>query len=146
MKLSAKGRYGLASMICLAQEYGKDDYITIASISEKLGVSKIYLEQVFALLKRANLVESTKGSSGGYQLATSPKNITVYDILSAIEQSLFEKSKKSLSDSASNIENAIGELVLDRIDEAILQVINSVTLYDLCEKANSADDNLMYYI
>ncbi|NLM50826.1 MAG: Rrf2 family transcriptional regulator [Clostridiaceae bacterium] len=146
MKLSAKGRYGLASMICLAQEYGKDDYITIASISEKLGVSKIYLEQVFALLKRANLVESTKGSSGGYQLATSPKNITVYDILSAIEQSLFEKSKKSLSDSASNIENAIGELVLDRIDEAILKVINSVTLYDLCEKANSADDNLMYYI
>jgi len=146
MKLSAKGRYGLASMICLAQEYGKDDYITIVSISEKLGVSKIYLEQVFALLKRANLVESTKGSSGGYQLATSPKNITVYDILSAIEQSLFEKSKKSLSDSASNIENAIGELVLDRIDEAILKVINSVTLYDLCEKANSADNNLMYYI
>ena len=69
MKISAKGRYGLAAMTYLARNYAAGTPITIVSISEKLGISKIYLEQVFSLLKRARLVNSIKGSQGGYQLA-----------------------------------------------------------------------------
>jgi Rrf2 family protein len=86
MRISAKGRYGLAAMISMAQNSRKDEYITIISISERLGISKIYLEQVFALLKRANLVVSTKGSSGGYQLTRPSDRISAFDIISAIEQ------------------------------------------------------------
>ena len=53
MKISAKGRYGLAAMTYLARNYSCGTPITIVQISKKLGISKIYLEQVFALLKRA---------------------------------------------------------------------------------------------
>ena len=60
MKISAKGRYGLAAMTYLARNYEAGTPITIISISEKLGISKIYLEQVFSLLKRARLVNSIK--------------------------------------------------------------------------------------
>lgn len=149
MKISAKGRYALASMICLAQESTSDEYITIVSISKRLGISKIYLEQVFSLLKGANLVESTKGASGGYQLALPADKITVYDILASTESTLFEKVKPSLSDDAQNIERAITELVHERMDDAVRKTITKVTLQDLTDKAeefSGGSDNIMYYI
>lgn len=62
MKISSKGRYGLAAMICIAQNCKNNECITIIKISEILGISKIYLEQVFSLLKRAGLVNSIKGA------------------------------------------------------------------------------------
>jgi Rrf2 family protein len=148
MRISAKGRYGLAAMISMAQDSSKGEYITIISISEKLGISKIYLEQVFSLLKKEDLVVSTKGSSGGYQLARPSNKITAYDIISAIEQTLFEKTKKSVSDDASHIEIAMQELVFDKIDNAIIEELKSVTLYDLLTEAQRHNDNnnIMYYI
>ena len=88
MKLSAKGRYGLAAMTQLAMNYHAGGPVTIIKISERLGISKIYLEQVFSLLKRAKLVRSIKGSQGGYQLAREPERITAYDILATIELAL----------------------------------------------------------
>ena len=63
MKISAKGRYGLAAMTYLARNYASGSPVTIVSISEKLGISKIYLEQVFSLLKRARLVNSIKAKA-----------------------------------------------------------------------------------
>ena len=93
MRISAKGRYALASTISLAQDYAKGEYTTVLSISEKLGISKIYLEQVFSLLKRGGIVNSVKGSQGGYQLARMPQQITLYDVLSAVELSLFEAER-----------------------------------------------------
>ena len=80
MKISAKGRYGLAAMTYLARNYASGSPVTIVSISEKLGISKIYLEQVFSLLKRARLVNSIKGSQGGYQLSRAPREITIHEL------------------------------------------------------------------
>ena len=68
MRISAKGRYALAAAISMARQYGTGEHITAISISEKLGISKIYLEQVFSLLKRAGLVNTVKGAQGGYAL------------------------------------------------------------------------------
>jgi Rrf2 family protein len=69
MRISSKGRYGIAAMISMAQNQSKNAYITIISIAEKLGISKIYLEQVFSLRKRAEMVHSIKGAQGGYRRA-----------------------------------------------------------------------------
>lgn len=94
MRISAKGRYALASMIDIARHSGNGEYITVISISERLGISRIYLEQVFSLLKRGGLVTSVKGAQGGYLLARMPRQISAYDILSAVELSLFEPAEK----------------------------------------------------
>jgi len=148
MRISSKGRYGLAAMIKVAQLGSGGEFVTVISIADKLGISKIYLEQVFSLLRRSKLVNSIKGSQGGYQLSRSTNNITAYDILQAVETSLFDKTEQSVSDKSPEIENSLNSLVWSKMDNAITHVLKEVTLDDLVTEAerNNTDDQFMFYI
>ena len=147
MKISAKTRYGTAAMICLAQNHGASEYTTIINLSEKLKISKIYLEQVFSLLKRAGLVASTKGSQGGYRLSKPPKNISAYDIFAALETSLIEKAKDTVSQSDKAIEMAMTRLVFGKLDEALGALLSDISLGDLAaESEKYASEGYMYYL
>lgn len=148
MKISAKGRYGLAAMTYLARRYQAGAPITIISISEKLGISKIYLEQVFSLLKRAGLVSSIKGSQGGYRLTRAPHDISAYDILSSIELSLMEKTAPAAPEKAPELDRAMNATVYDPLDTAIRDTLSSVTLDQILtalDQENQAD-SFMYFI
>ena len=148
MKISAKGRYGLAAMSYIAQNYRTGSPITIISIAEKLGISKIYLEQVFSLLKRAGLVTSIKGAQGGYQLVQPPAVITVYDILGAIELALVEKAENTVKEQAPALDKALQQAVFDVIDSTLQEKLQSISLQDIlneAEKQKSAGD-FMYFI
>ena len=147
MKISAKGRYGLAAMTYLARNYASGSPITIISISEKLGISKIYLEQVFSLLKRANLVHSIKGSQGGYQLARDPRAISAYDILSSIELSLMEKAAPA-ADKMPELNRALTAKVFMPLDDNIKETLSNVRLDDILTAldAQKDADSLMYFI
>jgi Rrf2 family protein len=146
MRISSKGRYGLAAMICLAQNYDSNECVTIISISEKLGISKIYLEQVFSLLKRASLVLAIKGAQGGYKLARHPQTIDSYEILRALEQSLFEKTEESVSKEASGIEQAMQNAVFSSIDISVAAALKKVTLADLVTETEKQTSDYMFYI
>lgn len=148
MKISVKGRYGLAVMICLAQHYSSGENITVLSFSKDLGFSKIYLEQVFSLIKRAGLVAAIKGAQGGYQLARHPEEITAFDVLSAIEYSIFEKTEESVKDSRPDIEKVMQNSVFTPLDRAAENFLKSVTLMDLANDAESykSESGFMYYI
>ncbi|MCR5446254.1 MAG: Rrf2 family transcriptional regulator [Schwartzia sp.] len=148
MKISAKGRYGLAAMTHLAMNYASDTPITIISISEKLGISKIYLEQVFSLLKRAKLVLSIKGSQGGYQLARAPKNISAYDILTAIELSLVEETSSSTNGKVPSLDDALETIIYQPINDALKETLQRVTLADVLAETEkkSQDESMMYFI
>jgi Rrf2 family protein len=148
MRISSKGRYGLASMISVAQLGSGGEFVTVVSIADKLGISKIYLEQVFSLLKRSKLVTSIKGSQGGYQLSKSPIKITAYDILQAVETSLFDKTERSVYDKAPEIENSLTSLVWNKLDSSITNILKEVTLDDLVieSERNKIDDQFMFYI
>ena len=87
MKLSTKGRYGLQAMVDLGV-YSKEKHISLKSIAERLSMSENYLEQLMALLKKKNLVTSQRGAQGGYALAKEPEEITIGEILRALEGSL----------------------------------------------------------
>ena len=147
MKISAKGRYGIAAMVYLARNYDASSPITIISISEHLGISKIYLEQVFSLLKRSKLVNSIKGSQGGYQLARHPRAISAYDILAAIEISLIEKTG-SVSEKMDQLNHILAREVFDVLDKSIYETLNAITLEDLLTALNreESNENLMYFI
>lgn len=71
-------------MISLAQRWGKGS-ISLLSISESEKISHGYLERIFSKLKKAQLVKSEKGASGGYELAKSPEEITILEIVNALE-------------------------------------------------------------
>lgn len=148
MRISAKGRYALAAAITMAGQDAGGEYITVISISERLGISKIYLEQVFSLLKRSGLVNSVKGAQGGYQLARSPGRITVYDILSAVETSLFERAEDTVPDTAPEIESALRCAAFDALDKRVEEVLGRITLEELVAETekNRTGHSAMYYI
>lgn len=148
MRISSKGRYGLAAMIVLAQNYASGAYLTVIGLSEKLGISKIYLEQVFSLLKKAGLVNSIKGAQGGYRLARPPQDISALEVLTALEQSLFEKTEKSVSQKTPEIENAMQDSVFSEIDRSVNNTLSKVTLYGLVSKAEEyrQNESYMFYI
>lgn len=148
MKISAKGRYGLAAMTFIAQNRQSDEPITIISIAEKLGISKIYLEQVFSLLKRAGLVISIKGAQGGYQLSAPPDKINVFSILSAIELALVETAEKTVAEKSPAIEHALFLKVFNVIDETLENTLAHITLADIVSEAENhkTEDGFMYFI
>ncbi|WP_312643421.1 Rrf2 family transcriptional regulator [Hydrogenoanaerobacterium sp.] len=148
MKISAKGRYGLAAMIYMAEQAKQDAYITIIHISEQLGISKVYLEQTFSLLKRAGLVTSIKGAQGGYQLARMPMQITAFDVLSAIEISLFEKTDETVGKNSPDIEAAMQLSAFEPLGRAVETTLKQISLYDLVNEAekHKKDTSYMFYI
>ena len=148
MRISAKGRYALAAVISMAENYNNGEYITVISISEKLGISKIYLEQVFSLLKRGGIVNSVKGAQGGYQLTRMPRQITVLDVLSAVELSLFEPAEDTVRSKAPEIEAAMRLSAFDILDSAVKNTLEKITLYDLLTEAekHKTDQGFMFFI
>ena len=87
MKLSVKAKYGLSACIQLAENYQKGN-LTVSQLSTKAGTSEKFLEQIMAMLKKAEIVTSTRGAFGGYTLAKSPKDTTVGEILRCLEDNL----------------------------------------------------------
>ncbi len=84
MRLSTKGRYGVLAMYELARRYG-DGPVSIKEIAEIQDFSNAYMEQLFASLKKAGLIMSVRGAKGGYQLTREPRDITVGQIIDALE-------------------------------------------------------------
>ena len=148
MRISAKGRYALASVIHMAQQHHSGESVTLISISERLGISKIYLEQVFSLLKRGELVTSVKGAQGGYLLSASPAQISVLEVLAAVETGLFDKTEETVAERAPEIEYAMRECAFRALDDAVAASLSLVTLEDLvlASEKHKGDDAAMYYI
>ncbi len=148
VRISAKGRYGLAAVIYMAQLHDNGEYITISKISESLGISKIYLEQTFSLLKRAEVVTSIKGAQGGYRLVKMPKYVTVFDVLSAIETSLFEKAEETVQSKLPQLESTMQISVFKPLDNVIETRLKEITLYELVNQyeKQKEDGDYMFFI
>jgi len=147
MKISAKGRYALASAVEVARQSGvSGEYVSSVSISKSLGISKIFLEQIMASLKKAGLVTSAKGAGGGYRFAHPIENITAWDILATAESALFEKTDSTVSADSPNIEAAVRELVFDKLDDVIKANLERTTLRDLLDFSNNRSDEQSFMI
>lgn len=87
MRLTTKGRYAVTAMLDLALHEGKGP-ISLADISERQGISLSYLEQLFAKLRRNELVRSVRGPGGGYQLNREQAGINVAQVIDAVNESV----------------------------------------------------------
>lgn len=87
MRLTTKGRFAVMAMIDLA-EHQTDLPVNLANIAERQSISFSYLEQLFGKLRRDHLVKSVRGPGGGYRLARDPSEITVADIVIAVDEPL----------------------------------------------------------
>lgn len=148
MKISTKGRYGLRAMIDLAV-HSNGTHVSLNSIAERQGISGIYLEQVFATLRKAGLVKSVKGAQGGYLLAAAANKTKVGVILRALEGDLSVIDEQDgIQSEQSLISECIKIHVWDKIDESISGLVDRITLGDLVEEQRKLIEanRPMYYI
>lgn len=134
MKLSTKGRYGLRAMIDLA-DFSEEMPQSIANIAARQSISDSYLEQLMAKLKKAGLITSIRGSQGGYVLAKPSSDISVGDILRALEGDLSPVKCMGLKgeQACSGSRSCVTRNVWKRIDDSIQNAVDSIYLYELVE-------------
>lgn len=133
MKLSTKGRYGLRAMIDLA-DYSEEMPQSIACIAARQSISDSYLEQLMAKLKKAGLITSIRGAQGGYVLAKPSKEISVGDILRALED-LSPVNCVGLKGehACGGSDTCVTRNVWKRIDDSIQHAVDSIFLDELVE-------------
>ena len=134
MKLSTKGRYGLRALIDLAQ-HGKEGPVSITSIAERQEISERYLEQLMSKMKKAGLIRSIRGAQGGYVLAKNLEEVSVGDILRALEGDLnpVECSGFLSEGGCQAADNCVTKYVWQRINDSINQTVDEMNLKALVE-------------
>ncbi len=85
MKLTTRGRYAVTAMLDLAL-HQRTGPVSLAEIADRQGISLSYLEQIFSRLRRRDLVCSTRGPGGGYRLARRAREISVADVIGAVDE------------------------------------------------------------
>lgn len=132
MKLSTKGKYGLYAMYYLAQHAG-DGCQPLKSVAE-IGVPEDYLEQLLGGLRRAGLVSTVRGAQGGYSLAKAPEEITVGDIIDALEGPLSISDCVGDESLCRKAGQCRSRLVWEYLSRSINDVLQSITLRDMLEQ------------
>jgi Rrf2 family protein len=137
MKLSTKGKYGLRAVIDLAIN-GDTEAVALSGIAERQEISISYLEQLIAKLKKAGIVNSIRGAQGGYLLAKRPDEISVGDILRALEGDLNPVDCAEIVGSSSSCSGAdlcVTKYVWMRISDSINNTVDNMMLSELIEES-----------
>jgi Rrf2 family transcriptional regulator, cysteine metabolism repressor len=134
MKVSTRVHYGLRAMTELARSYRAGSLLSISEIARAEDLPLAYLEQLVGELRRAGLVEGTRGVRGGYRLARAPEAITVGDVYRVLEGEVapVECTAEDYLPGACARENeCLSRSIWERVQQAILTVLDSTTLEDL---------------
>lgn len=132
MKMSSKARYGLYVAVELAKAYSQVNVVTVSTLAQSTGVTEKYLEQIIALMKKAKIVQSLRGASGGYKLTEEPNNITVGQVLRAVEDNL-EIVDCLHKDGCSNKCNCVSHNLWTKLYDNINNYLDTISLLQLAE-------------
>ena len=132
MKLSTRGRYGIHAMYDLAL-YADGGPQSIKAISEREGVPEAYLEQLIAVLKREKLVTSTRGAQGGYVLARPAAQITVGEVLRALEGGLSLVDCLDEEDTCGKSCACPSRIVWMKLRDGLNAIVDGITLQDMID-------------
>ena len=142
MKISTKGRYGIRALIDLAVN-STNGHVSLVNIANRNQIS------VFSSLKRGGIVKSVKGAQGGYVLADKPENITVAQMILALEGS-YSIEPESVNEDAlcETVSKVMDTLLWDRVNEETKRILESITLADLVNEfvREYETEQNMYYI
>ncbi len=148
MRLSKKCRYALRALIDLSV-CSTEEHVVLSTIAERNGISPQYLEQAFAGLRRGGIVKGIKGSQGGYKLNRNPEQITVADILESLDGT-YQIEREDMQDDSRgrNISISIQEIVIDRVNIQLDEVLQATTLEELKNRFLDLQETGqdMYYI
>jgi Rrf2 family transcriptional regulator, iron-sulfur cluster assembly transcription factor len=143
MRLTTKGRFAVTAMIDLAMQDGERP-VTLADISDRQKISLSYLEQLFGKLRRRALVTSVRGPGGGYQLAKSVAEVSVAEIIRAVDEPI-DATQCGGRENCKDERKCLTHDLWASLNERIFDYLNSVTLAQLVDKARTqaADTKVM---
>ncbi len=140
MRLSTRGRYGTRLMFQLTLNYG-DGPILLKYIGAKEGISVRYLEHLIPPLKSARLINSTRGSHGGYTLSKAPSEINLKEIVEALEGSLVPSECINTPNICERASFCITRNIWKMLGENITQTLESITLENMVEMLQNKSQN-----
>ncbi|MBY0346240.1 MAG: Rrf2 family transcriptional regulator [Neisseriaceae bacterium] len=136
MKLTTKGRFAVMAMLDLAERQIAGP-VTLAAISERQHISLSYLEQLFGKLRRANLVQSTRGPGGGYTLPELALNVSVADIVAAVDEPIDSTQCAGMANCRNGQVCATHELWTE-LNQVIVEFLSTQTLEKMLQKKRNA--------
>ncbi|WP_341527939.1 Rrf2 family transcriptional regulator [Nostoc sp. UHCC 0302] len=143
LDLSSKVEYALLALLELATHHGKKVPLTMSEITAKQPIPERYLEQILTNLRRAGVVQSQRGSKGGFVLVREPWQITLLEIVTLVEG---ERKEKDTSEPPT-LERILVHEIWEQANAASIEVLSRYTLQDLCqERETRAQQSPMYYI
>lgn len=137
MRLTTKGRYAVTAMLDLAI-HGQKKPVSLNDISGRQGISLSYLEQLFAKLRRNELVSSVRGPGGGYRLSRDGKEISIAQVVDAVNESMDATRCQGKGDCQEGDQCLTHHLWIDLSDQ-IHAFLNGITIGDLVEKKEIRD-------
>lgn len=132
MRLTTKGRYAVTAMLDLAL-HGAAGPVSLSDISRRQGISLSYLEQLFARLRQNGLVQSMRGPGGGYSLGEADSNISIAQIVDAVNESL-DTTKCQEKGDCQQGEMCLTHHLWSDLSRQIHRFLSGITLHDLMEK------------
>lgn len=129
MRVSTKGKYAVFAAYELATCYDKQP-ITIKYISDNQQIPKQYLDQLMKMLREKGIVKSTRGPKGGYKLSRPPGEITVGEVIRAVEEPTVPVECKD-GKKCGKCESCVANVLWSKIADSISQVIDEETLQDM---------------
>lgn len=138
MRISTKGRYAVTAMLDLALNAGKGP-VTLANISENQNISLSYLEQMFAALRGKHLVRGIRGPGGGYYLARPSDEISVADIICAVDEWV-ELAHRGGRENCRDGKQYTTHALWDQLSDEIFRLLSDISLADLVSRGQCADE------
>jgi Rrf2 family protein len=145
VKFSMKTDYGVRALTDLANHYG-EGLITTASIASREGIPEPFLDQLMILMRKAGLVRSVRGPQGGHQLAKDPGEITLADVVLALEGSLTPIECLEHAEGCAKGPRCAQRAVWQEVQSTVEGILRRVTLRELAERERRAANALMYHI
>lgn len=141
MRLTTKGRFAVTAMLDLALRGGKNP-VTLAGISERQDISLSYLEQLFSRLRRHELVESVRGPGGGYYLARPLGDVSVADIIRAVDEPI-DSTQCGGKENCQDEHRCMTHDLWMGLNAHIYDYLDNVTLATLVAKQNECKEKVL---
>lgn len=137
MRLTTKGRYAVTAMLDLTIHASRDP-IPLADVARRQGISLAYLEQLFTRLRKLGLVTSARGPGGGYSLLKSAHEISVANVLAAVEEGV-DATRCGGEENCQNDERCLTHDLWFELSHHIESFLNNVTLAELAQRPGVRD-------
>jgi Rrf2 family iron-sulfur cluster assembly transcriptional regulator len=131
MRLSTKSRYAVTSLLDMVM-HSDQGPVSLADISVRQGISLSYLEQLFAKMRRNKLVASTRGPGGGYSLENSPEDVSIADVINAVDE-VMNVTNKDVMDGSTDFEPCLTEQLWEELSEQIQNYLTTISLADMMQ-------------